>query len=85
MNDRKKPNGLLGLGLAGAGLLAVCCFTPALVLLFAALGISSLMGAWLDFILLPGLVFFLGLTGYALIRRNQSAQRAKSTAADSRS
>jgi mercuric ion transport protein len=42
--------------------MAVCCFTPALVLLFAVLGISSLIGAWLNPILLPALTTFLYLT-----------------------
>ncbi|NQV61266.1 MAG: mercury resistance system transport protein MerF [Alphaproteobacteria bacterium] len=71
MWNRLKQNKLFGFGVAGAGVMALCCFTPALVLLFAAVGISSLMGAWLDFILLPGLVFFLCLAVFALMRRSK--------------
>ena len=81
MWNRLKQNKLFGFGAVGTGVMAVCCFTPALVLLFAALGISSLMGAWLDLILLPGLAFFLCLTVYALLRRN----KAKSAVAESQS
>jgi mercuric ion transport protein len=67
VSDRK----LLGIGLAGSALAAVCCFTPALVLLLAAVGLSAWL-AWLDYLLLPALVLFLGITAYALVRRRQA-------------
>ena len=67
MSDRK----LLGLGLGGSTLAAVCCFTPALVLLLGAVGLSAWL-AWLDYVLLPALVLFLGITAYALIRRRKA-------------
>jgi mercuric ion transport protein len=67
MSDRR----LLGIGLGGSALAAVCCFTPALVLLLGALGLTAWL-AWLDFVLLPALVFFLGLTAYALVRRRRA-------------
>jgi mercuric ion transport protein len=67
MSDRR----LLGVGLGGSALAAVCCFTPALVLLLGALGLSAWL-AWLDYLLLPVLVLFLGITGYALLRRRQA-------------
>ena len=63
MDDR----GLLGTGIAGTAIAVVCCFTPALVILLGALGLSAWL-AWLDFVLLPALVLFAGLTVYALIR-----------------
>ncbi len=50
---------------------ALCCFTPILVIVLAAVGLSSIV-AWLDFILLPALAFFVLLTVYALISRNSS-------------
>ena len=62
---------LLGIGLAGSALAAVRCFTPALVLLLAAVGLSAWL-AWLDYLLLPALVLFLGITAYALVRRRQA-------------
>lgn len=47
-------------GLIGGLIAAICCFTPLLVILFSALGLGFLLG-WLDWILLPSLVFFLFL------------------------
>jgi mercuric ion transport protein len=63
---------LLCTGAAGSVVAAICCFTPALVLLLGAVGLSAWL-AWLDYVLLPTLVLFLGITVYALIR----IQRAK--------
>ncbi len=72
MTDRK----LLGTGIVGTVIAAACCFTPILVVLFAALGISALMGWWLDyFLLFPALAFFLALTGYAAYRMSLSAPK----------
>jgi mercuric ion transport protein len=64
--------GLLCTGAAGSVIAAICCFTPALVLLLGAVGLSAWL-AWLDYVLLPALILFLGITIYALIR----IQRAK--------
>jgi len=66
-DDRK----LLGIGIAGALVAAVCCFTPALVILLGAVGLSALVGWWLDAILLPALAVFLGLVAYALLRQRR--------------
>jgi mercuric ion transport protein len=63
------PNGTaLKTGIIGSVVAAVCCFTPALALLLGAAGLAAWL-AWLDYVLLPALVFFLGLTGYGLWRR----------------
>ncbi len=68
MNDKR----LLKTGVIGSVIMALCCVTPVLVLLFGVLGLSALVG-WLDFILLPALAVFLAITGYALwIRRRAS-------------
>jgi mercuric ion transport protein len=67
--------GLLCTGAAGSVIAAICCFTPALVLLLGAVGLSAWL-AWLDYVLLPALILFLGITVYALIR----IQRAKAGA-----
>ena len=64
---------LLVTGLVGTVLAAVCCFTPALVMILGALGLSAWLG-WLDYVLVPALIFLAGLTGYALVAR----RRAKS-------
>ncbi len=63
-------NKLLGVGLAGSAVAALCCFTPVLVWLFAAFGLSAYAG-YLDPILLPVLLVFLVITGYAIWRRRR--------------
>jgi len=62
---------LLSIGIAGALIAAICCFTPALVILLGAVGLSAVVGWWLDLILLPALVAFLALTVYALVRQRR--------------
>lgn len=62
---------LLRIGVIGAGIAALCCFTPILVIALAAIGLSALVG-WLDFVLLPALALFLGMAGYALWRRRSA-------------
>ena len=63
---------LLKTGIAGSVIAAVCCATPILVILLAALGLSAWAG-WLDFVLMPALVVFVGITIYALRRRRAEA------------
>ena len=73
MNDKK----LLRRGIIGSAIAAICCFTPFLVIVFAALGISAWMGWWLDyFLLFPALAFFLGMTAYAIYRLKRNAGAA---------
>ncbi len=62
---------LLRTGTIGSIVAAICCFTPALVILFGAVGLASLVGI-LDYVLLPSLAFFLALTGYALWKRREA-------------
>jgi len=62
---------LLITGLTGTLLSALCCFTPVLVVLMGAAGLSALVG-WLDYILLPTLAIFIGITIYALYQRRNS-------------
>ncbi len=66
MNDKR----LFKTGLAGTAVTAVCCFTPALVVGLAALGITSVL--WLDYVLFPALGLFIGLTIYAFVRLRRS-------------
>lgn len=65
-------NALLKIGITGTVIAAICCFTPALVLLLGAVGLSSLVGM-LDIVLLPALAIFLLITGYALWKRSRAA------------
>ncbi|MEX0627166.1 MAG: mercury resistance system transport protein MerF [Halofilum sp. (in: g-proteobacteria)] len=64
---------LLCTGAGGSVIAAICCFTPVLVILFGGLGLSWAVG-YLDYVLLPALVAFLGLTAYAAwrLRRNRA-------------
>lgn len=63
---------LLKTGVAGSVVAAVCCATPILVILFGVLGLSAWAG-WLDYVLIPALVVFIGITIYALHRRRVAA------------
>ena len=65
-----KPSRLLKTGIIGSLIAALCCFTPVLVVLFGALGLSSLVG-YLDAVLLPALALFVAITAYALLRRSK--------------
>ncbi len=66
MEDRS----LLRIGIVGAVVAALCCFTPLLVVLLGAVGLSATVG-YLDYVLLPALVAFAGITIYALIRQQR--------------
>tara|TARA_R110001583_G_scaffold190709_1_gene355177 strand:+ start:553 stop:759 length:207 start_codon:yes stop_codon:yes gene_type:complete len=65
----KKNTALLKTGIIGSVIAALCCFTPILVILFGAVGLSSLVG-YLDFVLLPALALFLCITMYAMARNS---------------
>ena len=58
-------------GIIGTVIAALCCFTPVLVILFGAVGLSWLVG-YLDYVLLPALFFFIALTMYAVWRKQKA-------------
>jgi mercuric ion transport protein len=60
---------LLKTGVVGSVIAALCCFTPVLVVLFGAVGLSALVG-YLDYVLFPALAIFIIITTYALWRKN---------------
>jgi len=66
-------NRLLKVGLIGSVIAAVCCFTPVLVIGLSAVGFGILIG-YLDFVLLPVLVIFIGITVYAMTRRDPGGE-----------
>ena len=66
---------LLTTGIVGIIITALCCFTPVLAVLFSVVGLSALLG-WLDVVLLPALAFFIGLTIYALWRRQRNTRNS---------
>ncbi len=67
MNDRA----LLQTGMIGTAVAALCCFMPVPVIVLGALGLSAALG-WLDYVLVPALAVFGGITVYAAIRRWRS-------------
>ncbi len=62
--DRK----LLRTGSIGTVIAAICCFTPALVVLVGFAGLSAIVG-WLDYGLFPMLFASMGLMAFALFLR----------------
>lgn len=68
MNSRT----LLKTGITGSVIAAICCATPVLVILFGVAGLSAWVG-WLDYVLIPTLVVFIGITIYAWHRRRAEA------------
>ena len=74
-----KTKRLLRTGVIGTLILALCCFTPVLVILFGVIGLSVLTG-YLDFVLLPALVFFIALTGYAFYRKRVGLKTSQTAA-----
>ncbi|WP_029131833.1 mercury resistance system transport protein MerF [Sedimenticola selenatireducens] len=67
------PDILLRVGVIGTVVAALCCFTPVLIVLLGVVGLSAISG-YLDYVLLPALALFLGLTIYAVWRRRQAEE-----------
>jgi len=63
---------LLRVGVIGSVVAALCCFTPILTVLLGAVGLAAVLG-WLDLVLLPALIVFLLITGYALWQRTRTS------------
>ncbi len=59
---------MLAVGILGAVAAAVCCFTPILVVLLGAIGLSAATG-YLDYVLLPAIAVFIAITAYAYLCR----------------
>ncbi len=55
----------------GTVLVALCCLTPVLVILLGVIGLSALAG-YLDYVLMPALIAFIGLTIYAVRRKHNA-------------
>ena len=60
--------------LAGTVLVALCCFTPILVILMGAVGLSFFT-PYLDMVLLPVLVIMIVLTILSYLRWRKSAEK----------
>lgn len=66
-----QKNKLLKAGLVGSIVTAICCFTPFLVFIFGLAGLSPLV-IYLDVVLLPLLVVFVGITAFALWKKSKT-------------
>lgn len=64
-----KRKRLLKIGIVGTILIALCCFTPTLLILFGALGLAAFAG-YLDYVLFPLLALFILLIIIAWYRGN---------------
>mgnify|MGYP001079184138 FL=1 len=60
-----KNRGKLRTGIIGTVLAAICCFTPFLVVLLGAVGLSAWLG-WLDYALFPAMFASMGLIVHTL-------------------
>ena len=67
---------LLPVGIGGAILTALCCFTPLLPWALGVFGLSSIVGyVYRDAVLLPILLAFLALIVLAIWRKRNKASR----------
>ncbi len=64
---------LLKTGLIGSIIAVLCCFTPVLAVLLGAVGLGWFVG-YLDDVLVPVTVIFLGFVGYAVWRNAKKAR-----------
>ena len=62
-----KIDKLVTFGAIGTLIAALCCFTPILVVILTSVGLATWLG-WLDYVLLPPLALFIGLTAFTLCR-----------------
>jgi mercuric ion transport protein len=70
------PDRQLRVSLVGMAVAALCCFTPALVILFGVLGISAAIG-YADYVLLPALTGFALMAVVAWRKRRAACSRPK--------
>ena len=68
-----KPKTAFIASISGTILVALCCFTPILVILLGAIGLGALVG-YLDYVLLPALSIFLALTTFSYRRYRRSCK-----------
>lgn len=59
---------LLSIGIIGTIITVLCCFTPVLIWILPAIGLTATL-VYLDYFLLPAMAIFIFVTGFALWRR----------------
>ena len=65
------PDHIFRIGIVGTIVAAICCITPALVVVLGAMGLSAWAGS-LDMVLLPALAVFIAVTVYALWKKQRN-------------
>jgi len=70
ISSQTSKKGLLA-ALAGTVLVALCCFTPIIVIILGAFGLS-VFTPYLDFVLLPALGIMIALTIVSFLRWRKS-------------
>ena len=65
-----KSQAYIKAGGIGALIVAICCFTPLLVILLGVVGLGAVSG-YLDYLLLPALLAGLGLLAYGIVLRKK--------------
>ncbi len=66
MDHRK----LMATGIIGTVVAVLCCATPVLGIVLGAVGLSAALG-YLDYVLIPAMLAFIGITLYALKHRKR--------------
>ena len=72
ISSQASKKGMLA-ALAGTVLVALCCFTPLLVIVLGVVGLSAFT-PYLDMVLLPALVIMILLTVISYLRWRKSAE-----------
>ncbi|RMH34123.1 MAG: mercury resistance system transport protein MerF [Nitrospirae bacterium] len=67
------PRRMMMIGLVGTIVAAMCCLTPLLVSVLAVVGLGALTG-YLDFVLLPALLVFIGLFFYGALGQRSGSR-----------
>jgi mercuric ion transport protein len=67
---------LVKLGVGGAIITAICCFTPVLVWILGAIGLVAII-AYLDYVLFPLLAVFFAMIVIGLVRKKPTQRNQR--------
>lgn len=73
-NAQKKYRNRFVAALVGTGIVALCCFTPLLVILLAAVGLA-VFTPYLDYVLFPALGIFIVLSAVSFRKWRKACRR----------
>lgn len=69
-DEATRSRRLLRTGVIGTVVAAICCFTPLLLVVLGAVGLSAWLG-YTDYVLFPALALFVAITVYAVVRQQR--------------